>query len=142
MSSKLSKQNPSRRARAQFFRQEKARLREVAFRTPRFDEATLPEFGLKPSSEANQNGSTAWQIEAVLPDDQQITPALKTSPSLDAFIAKLSLQMGLPVTDQHAILAAAMPPRYGQTGIDPGGWRATSLPAVSVQRFRPCLQEL
>jgi hypothetical protein len=90
----------------------------------------------------DRNESTAWQIEAALPEDGQITPALKTSPSLDAFIAKLSLQMGLPVTDQHAILAAAMPPRYGQTGIDPGGWRATSLPAVSVQRFRPCLQEL
>jgi CRP-like cAMP-binding protein len=109
MSSKLSKQNRSRRARAQLSRQENARLREIAFRTARFDEATLPEFGLKPSSGADQNGSTAWQIEAALSDDQQIPPALKTSP---AFIAKLSLQMGLPATDQHAILAAAMPPRY------------------------------
>lgn len=111
MLSNLSKQSRSRRARVLLSRQEKARLREADFKTAPIDEGRLPELESELSSGADRNESVTWQTQAALSADQQVPPALKTSPFLNPFIAKLSLQMGLPVADQHAILAAALPPR-------------------------------
>jgi CRP-like cAMP-binding protein len=111
MLSNFSGQNRSRRAKVQLSRQEQARSREVALRTARFDEATPPEFESGSSAQEYRNRSMAWQTEVALPGGRQVPPTLKTSPCRDPFIAKLSLQMGLPEADQQAILAAALPPR-------------------------------
>jgi CRP-like cAMP-binding protein len=109
MSSNLSKKNRSRRAQMRLSRQE--RVREADFSPARFDEAMLPEFESESNSGTVRNESVALQAEVAPAGDEQVPARLKTSQCLDSFITKLSLQMGLPVADQQAILSAALPPR-------------------------------
>jgi CRP-like cAMP-binding protein len=111
MLSNLSKQNRSRRARMRSSRPEEERLRDVAFRTAPLDEASLqPEFESELISRMDRNEPLTLQTQVAPAGDEQVPPGLKAYQ--DPFITKLSLQMGLPVPDQHAILSAALPPRY------------------------------
>jgi CRP-like cAMP-binding protein len=107
---RFSKQNRSQGGQARVTRgqHDPRHLRQVDSGTAHFEQARATEFEFGSISGADRRDSDA-QASALA--EAPIHVGSKLSPDLGPFITKLSVHMALPVPDQHAILAAALPPR-------------------------------